>query len=59
MTKHPIEVLSLAINIIENACDTDEKEVVDTLKDLLEMKKKLKYKESRRKLGYGNMREVD
>ena len=59
MTKHPIEVLSLAINIIENACDTDEKEVDDTLKDLLEMKKKLKYKESRRKLGYGNKRKVD
>lgn len=59
MTKHPIEVLSLAINIIENACDTDEKEVDDTLKDLLEMKNKLKYKESRRKLGYGNKRKVD
>lgn len=59
MTKHPIEVLSLAISIIENACDTDEKEVDDTLKDLLEMKKKLKYKESRRKLGYGNQRKVD
>lgn len=59
MTKHPIEVLSLAINIIENACDTDEKEVDDTLKDLLEMKKKLKYKESRRKIGYGNKRKVD
>lgn len=59
MTKHPIEVLSLAISIIENACDTDEKEVDDTLKDLLEMKKKLKYKESRRKLGYGNKCKVD
>ena len=59
MTKHPIDVLSLAINIIENACDTDEPEVNDTLKDLLEMKKKLKYRESRRKIGYGNKRKID
>ena len=54
MTKHPIDVLSLAINIIESACDTHEKEVNDTLKDLLEMKSRLKYNISRRKMGYGN-----
>ena len=59
MTKHPIEVLSLEINIIENSCNSGEKEVDDTLRDLLEMKAKLKYKESRRKMGYGNKREVD
>lgn len=42
MNRPVIDVLSSAINIIENACNTNEKEVDETLKDLIEIKKLLK-----------------
>lgn len=44
MNRPVIDVLSSAINIIENSCNTDEKEVDETLKDLIEIKRLLKCK---------------
>lgn len=44
MNKPVVDVISSAINIIENSCNTDEKEVDETLKDLIEIKKLLKSK---------------
>ena len=42
MNRPVIDVLSSAINIIENACNTNEKEIDETLKDLIEIKRLLK-----------------
>ena len=42
MNRPVIDVLSSAINIIESSCNTDEKEVDETLKDLIEIKRLLK-----------------
>ena len=42
MNRPVIDVLSSAINIIEASYNTDEKEVDETLKDLIEIKRLLK-----------------
>ena len=42
MNRSVIDVLSSAINIIENSCSTDDKEVDETLKGLIEIKRLLK-----------------
>ena len=44
MNRPVVDVLSSAINIIETSCNTDEKEVDETLKDLIEIKRLLKSK---------------
>jgi hypothetical protein len=44
MDRPVLDVLSSAINIIETSCNTDEKEVDETLKDLIEIKRLLKSK---------------
>ena len=44
MNRPVIDVISSAINIIETPCSTDEKEVDETLKDLIEIKRLLKSK---------------
>lgn len=44
MNRQVIDVLSSAINIIETSCDKNEKEVDETLKDLIEIKRLLKSK---------------
>ena len=44
MNRPVIDVLSSASNIIETSCNTDEKEVDETLKDLIEIKRLLKSK---------------
>lgn len=44
MNRSVIDVLSSAINIIETSCNTNEKEVDETLKDLIEIKRLLKAK---------------
>ena len=50
MNRPVIDVLSSAINIIENSCNTDEKEVDETLKDLIEIKRLLKSRNLAREL---------
>ena len=51
MNRPVIDVLSSAINIIENSCNTDEKEVDETLKDLIEIKRLLKSRNIAKELG--------
>ena len=44
MNRSVIDVLSSAINIIETSCNTNDKEVDETLKGLIEIKRLLKAK---------------